>query len=766
MIYKFTILHDNKFILNKFSINKILDYIEIKNIEINFNNNLIKIPIFNKYNGINYIPIIFPLKLHIINDYIFNPYIILNSYNLDINNELDFFYKLKKIIETNFNYKLLDFNNLLNNNSLNLINIINKNYSDNINLKNLINQNNINIFINDMWLNINIIKLLIIYIILKNINISKKNKLSKNIINYISYFKKFKYDLFSYNLENKFTLNEYYNLNLNNKLKIHEIKNNFFYYINIKNPKLDIVLNKNEIIEKNHTYNFLNNKIIKIYINNKLNCNNYILLNNNKKLFFNNYEWYYFHPNININKNLIIFNTYINKNFTIELIKTIFNLDQIDAINIYNYYNVDYKINNLMIFNTIYPKLQLTLNEINILKLNLYSNNFFKNITIKYSLNNEYYKILEILFLNYTYPLTYNRHDLDINFDHILYISLYNYKYILLNYNQQSENIYDNYTKKYNILHPDINNIIPLKLRNLYINLLKLMIQLLNNNFDFITFNQKFYNDYLYRNIIKIIFLDNNINIKNNLSINLFKKLINIKIYNKFKKIIETNLLLFDISNKLKWDNLPNKLSYLNIFYKNTELIYYQLKINKNIISDNLDKRIIKIIENPFEMYKYLRKESDFIKWTKFIIDKINLLYNDPISLSSNDFNNLGKIIYLLLNITEQNLKNITYLKFINFCNIHNHLILNSNRINLKIKEYFYYSKINLNLGYLAKHLTWNKEFILSDNNNNNLKISDLENKLKIITNKYYKYKIKYYEKKDNNNNNNNSSSSTLFSLI
>jgi hypothetical protein len=292
------------------------------------------------------------------------------------------------------------------------------------------------------------------------------------------------------------------------------------------------------------------------------------------------------------------------------------------------------------------------------------------------------------------------------------------------------------------------------------------MIQLLNNNFDFITFNQKFYNDYLYRNIIKIIFLDNNINIKNNLSINLFKKLINIKIYNKFKKIIETNLLLFDISNKLKWDNLPNKLSYLNIFYKNTELIYYQLKINKNIISDNLDKRIIKIIENPFEMYKYLRKESDFIKWTKFIIDKINLLYNDPISLSSNDFNNLGKIIYLLLNITEQNLKNITYLKFINFCNIHNHLILNSNRINLKIKEYFYYSKINLNLGYLAKHLTWNKEFILSDNNNNNLKISDLENKLKIITNKYYKYKIKYYEKKDNNNNNNNSSSSTLFSLI
>ena len=104
---------------------------------------------------------------------------------------------------------------------------------------------------------------------------------------------------------------------------------------------------------------------------------------------------------------------------------------------------------------------------------------------------------------------------------------------------------------------------------------------------------------------------------------------------------------------------------------------------------------------------------------------------------------------------------------------MHTNLILDSNRINLKIKEYFYYSKININLGYLAKHLTWNKEFITFDNNNNdvlsknntNLKILDLENKLNFMTKKYYKYKIKYYEKKDNINNN-NSSSSTLFSLI
>jgi hypothetical protein len=751
MIYKFIIIHENKFILNKFSINKIENYIEIKNIELNLNN-LIKIPIYNKYNGINYIPITFPLKLYIINDNIFNPYIILNSYNLDIVNDIDFFYKLKIIIQTKYNYKLLDFNYLLINNNINLLNIITKYYLDNINLNNLIYEKDINIFSNNMWLNINIIKLLIIYIILNNIKINKKNKLSKNIINNISYFKKFKYDLFSDNLENKFTLYEYYNLNFNNKLKIHEIKNNYYFYINIKNQYI-INFNNNEIINITNIVEYY--KIIKVYVKNIFLSDNNILLNNNKKIIFNNYEWYYFHPNLKINKNLIVYYTYINKNFTIELIKKIFNLDLLDAIKIYDYFNNDNKINNLIILNKFYPQLQITLNDMNILKLNSYSNIFFEYITNKYS-NNKIFEILEILFLNYTYPLTYNRHNLDFNFDHILYISLYNYKYIFEN-------------NKYDLLHPNINNIIPLKLRNLYINLLKLMIQIINNDFDFITFNQKFYNDYLHKNIIKIIFLD--YDIKNNLSITLFKNLININIYNKLKNIIETNLLLIDIGNKLNWNNLPNKLSYLNLFYKNNEIIYYNFKINKNIISDNLDNRIKKIIENPFDMYKYLRKENDFIKWTKFIYNKINLLYNYPISLSSNDINNLGKIIYLLLNINEQNLKDPSYLKFINFCNMYPNLILDSNRINLKIKEYFYYSKININLGYLAKHLTWNKEFITFDNNNDvlsknntNLKILDLENKLNFMTKKYYKYKIKYYEKKDNNNN--NSSSSTLFSLF
>ena len=181
----------------------------------------------------------------------------------------------------------------------------------------------------------------------------------------------------------------------------------------------------------------------------------------------------------------------------------------------------------------------------------------------------------------------------------------------------------------------------------------------------------------------------------------------------------------------------------LNLFYKNYSIVYYQDKINKNIIPDNFDFKIKKIIENPFEMYKYLRKEKDFIKWTKFISERIIQLYLIPISLSSEDFNHIGKLLFLLFNINEQNIKDASYINFINFCNLHNKLILESNRINLKIRDYFPTLKCNLNLGFLAKHLTWNKEIITFDENyiDKSPDILALELKLQMTTKKYYKYK-------------------------
>jgi hypothetical protein len=270
---------------------------------------------------------------------------------------------------------------------------------------------------------------------------------------------------------------------------------------------------------------------------------------------------------------------------------------------------------------------------------------------------------------------------------------------------------------------------------------------MINNDFESITYNQKFYLDYLHRNIIKILLSNNN-----HLSNNLIKNLMSPSNMIKFKNIISTNILLADICNKLTWTNLPKKLNYINLFYKNPDIVHYQDKINKNIIPDNFDNRIKKVIENPFEMFKFLRKEKDFIKWTKFISDKIIQLYYVPISLSSEDFGLIGKLIYLLFNINEQNIKDQSYINFITFCNSNNKLILDSNRINFKIKEYFPTLKININLGFLAKHLTWDKESITFEEIINQEKSPDvlaLEMKLQLATKKYYKYKAKYLETKE-----------------
>ena len=64
MIYKLFILIENKIVLNKFSINLHQNKVVIKSVE--YDKNIIKIPVCNKFYGIKYIPISFPLELNII----------------------------------------------------------------------------------------------------------------------------------------------------------------------------------------------------------------------------------------------------------------------------------------------------------------------------------------------------------------------------------------------------------------------------------------------------------------------------------------------------------------------------------------------------------------------------------------------------------------------------------------------------------------------------------------------------------------------------
>ena len=391
----------------------------------------------------------------------------------------------------------------------------------------------------------------------------------------------------------------------------------------------------------------------------------------------------------------------------------------------------------LLALTFIYDNKINNLSDLNIIKLNSYSDVYFEYIVKKYldpdNIEPNNFIILDILFKDYNYPFKNNNKNFNKIFDYILYLSIYNRNNIL---------IYNNINNIY-VLHPNIIPIIPYKLKNVYINIIKFITQVINNNFESITYNQKFYSDYIHRNIINILLSNNT----TSLSVILFKSLIEPESLNKIKKIVETNLLLIDISNKLSWTNISKKLNYLNVFYKNEYIVRYQNKLNKNIISDNFDFRIKKIIENPFEMYKYLSKEKDFIKWTKFISDRILQLYIIPVSISTEDFIHIGRLLFLLFNINEQNINDQSYINFIIFCNSHSKLIIESNRINLNIKEFFHNLKTNINLGFLAKHIISNKEIINFD------KPVDLDNNLELLlkvkTKKYHKYKIKYLNTKN-----------------
>ena len=766
MIIKLHIWFENKIVLNKFKINICNNAITIESID--NKNPIIKIIVYNKYNGIDYIPLCFPLKMYIIDNLVFNLYIILSSYNLTCDNNIDFFYNIEKILNTKYNLKYIQFDDLSGNSNdkLCLFHLINNNYPDIYTLNNLQNSIfDITLFINNVWFDINMIKLLIIFIFVKfplittkNIkNICKKYNISNKILFILNQMKQFKYVLTNHKYDYFMSYLEYNNYDFSKSLELSDIKVENYYYLVIN--KKDTILKKPEyinilsndpcttlscsilcdnitsplsntsIIISDNTNITNSNKVIKIFVS-KIN-ENIITICKNKKILFEDYKWYYYHPNITIDKKYIIFNTYINNEITCEIIRLLFQIDIQHSIKILKYYQNDNKLSNLLILPQIFEGLQIYFDDITILKFNSYTNEFFKYITKKYSNKDNpiIYEILSILFTQYSYPLKTNRRELDDIFDYILYFSLYNYKHIILIQNTHE------------ILNPAINNSIPYKIKNLYINLLKTLYKIIDNNFDAITYNQKFYYDYLYKHIIKIFFTDSN-----KLSINLFKKLVSLNNFNKFKKIITTNLLLIDVSNKLSWNTLSHNLHYLNLFYKNSDIIYYQNKLNKTIIPKSFDARIKKIIENPFEMYKYLRKKIDFEKWTIFISDKIPKIFYNPISLSPEDFTNIGTIIYLLLNIEEQNIKDPNYMTFINFCNEHIHLIVESNRININIRDYFSYLKININLGFLAKHLIQNKDTNYLEQPVSN-DIKELELKLQTALQKYYKYKNKYKNK-------------------
>ena len=170
--------------------------------------------------------------------------------------------------------------------------------------------------------------------------------------------------------------------------------------------------------------------------------------------------------------------------------------------------------------------------------------------------------------------------------------------------------------------------------------------------------------------------------------------------------------------------NIKNKYSYFN----------YLIPKYKNINISNI--KIKKIYNNPHLFFNYLKKEKDYIAWSKILDDKIQNIYTNNINLHKNDNYKIGKLIYLLHKVKSQDLSNENYKIFLDYANKNSKLILFNSRINLKIKDIYLDNEINL--GYLAKYLCNNTL------NKIDLNIPNEDIKMINLSNKYYKYKTKY----------------------
>ena len=421
MILNNLIYIDNKLINHKFIIQLNNDNIII-NTTIQFNE-LIKIPIYNIYNGIVYEPILFPLKMFIFNNKVFNPYIILSTYNLKTNNDIDFFNKLNCFINDNYNLQFYSFDKLINDNNNNLFSIINKYYTLELNKLFITKNNNFNIFIKSFWNNLNIIKIYIIYILIKfpyisNKNINKFNKkfnIPKYILNLVLHIKMQSYNLIFDN-QNIININNnsYFDYILsnnnnnfidffkdNNKLLDNNIDNldnhimifNDYYLYDNKLSLLINNININKYYYIIYDNDNIKKKVLKIFVL-KIN-NDIITISNNQNILFNNYKWYYYYPNIIFNKEYVIFNTFINNNFIKNILNYIIkitnnkiiendNFIKLQSNKIIEYYNLNNKLSNILLFynnfidlniiqeyNDFYNKIHFHLIFFNILQKNI-----------------------------------------------------------------------------------------------------------------------------------------------------------------------------------------------------------------------------------------------------------------------------------------------------------------------------------------------------------------------------------------------------------
>ena len=613
------------------------------------NNNkdtLIKILVSNNINALEYLNIYVPLKLNIIDSYLLSNYFFTINIISNLKHHFDFFFNLNEIMKTNFNLQFIPIDKF-NNYHSNIIEFINYQY-------NIINTNKK--FNKDFWDMINLLMNAIAFNLYMKENKTLTVKIIKKIQMLTNNFKNFKYSI---NYSNKYTIEEHLNNIQNNVLQLDDIEIDHQYFLLIDNIKILFV----KILSKN---------------------NNIITLHGFSNIDFNKYKWYKYSPDTKLHFNMIYLH-FINNNAVFKIIINKYipklNIDIID--NIILYFKEDQIKSNLYTFILENNEHNNDNTNLEIIKSNSFTIDYFKLICNNSSTS--YILILETLLSNYTYPIKYNKKEIDTIFDNILYLSLIHIDTILICTNEHKLYLNNNLT-------------IPFKLKQLYFNILKTFYQIINNN----NYTIKYTTDNIHIQFIKIFLTSKSI------TYDLLKSITTDDTINKFKNILLINFFINDIINKLTWNNMNNRLSYLKILLKHKEHIFYYDKLNKNLFPEHFDNRIKSIIINPTDMFKYLITEQDFINWVYFLEDKCSDLYIKPISLSTEDFNILGKMIYNLINVKEQTLNDKYYKQFIIYGTKFPKIILDNLRINLQIKDKIGYLKCNINLGILAKHLTQN----------------------------------------------------------
>jgi hypothetical protein len=745
------VINENKIVKKKFKL-----IIEEKKIiiESEQKNNILWVPVFSKNYGFTKSLVKFPLQIDIYNNQylLFINLIEVSFYQDTYNNfnNYDFYScllkKLKnvyKIINPDINLKYFKSNNLLSYPKV----LFNKLISS---LKIKIDVNNDDILLEDVfeyvynyYTNLKSLFLILCYQYTLNpssettfMNFIKKKKisnLSKNILRL--YFFEIKFN----SEENISILNILENKNKN--LEITHIYENKSFYIKKK----------------------IENKSNNFFLVSVLNKNNFkITLTNDQIINFKDYEWFNSVPTVKFDINNIFF----------KIIKSLFNIKLLKNNSFYDIFNMDGLERFIPVIfgeEKIYPTIKI-LKKFNITKiksklkgiinLGQIDNNeqlsgfdIYRNIDqieLSYLSNkilinkdlNEVIFYFEEYFKKILYPIKYNRRSLDHNFDKLLYLTL---KCREIMFVESGSKVY---------LNNQITQLIPIKMKNFFTNISKYLYLLIKNgNCDNFIYNYKFYQDTIYQTTLRVILTSEDC-----LSHQILKELLGNRVYliDKILCLWRKSYFLRNIASVLEWNNIKNYLEYLKYLLDNNDLIFFNNKLNKSIFPSDIDDNLRKIIMCPFKMFQYLSKKIDFVKWAQFLGKKYVVLYSNPISLSSEDIVLLGELIFYLYDVETQVYNNTKYQTLLNFAKKNHKLIVKNGRINLRIKDKLGKMKCNYNLGFLAKHITYNDNsdsISLSETSKEkvivNSELIDLRYKLTTITKKYYKYKAKYLKNKD-----------------